>query len=63
MFAYSQMQDREFEKQDEGFRAVKHQAFVGTQYFDEVQTVISAGESSTTAMSGSTETEQFQATG
>ncbi len=59
MYAYSEMQEREFARQADGFRAVKHQAFVGTQYFDEVQTVISGGAASTTAMSGSTETEQF----
>ncbi len=59
MFAYSEMQEREFASEADGFRAAKHQAFVGTGYFDEVQTVISAGQSSTTAMQGSTETEQF----
>ena len=59
MYAYSQMQQREFANEEHGFRAGKHQAFVGTSYFDAVQTVISA-ESSTTAMSGSTETEQFE---
>ncbi len=61
MYAYSQMQDQEFARQELGFRAVKHQGFVGTQYFDEVQTVISGGQVSTTAMTGSTETEQFEA--
>ena len=58
MFAYSEMQKREFEQEENGFRAAKHQAFVGTTYFDAVQTVIS-NESSTTAMDGSTESEQF----
>jgi isocitrate lyase len=61
MHAYSEMQEREFANETNGFRAAKHQAFVGTGYFDEVQTVISAGKSSTTAMDGSTETEQFSA--
>jgi isocitrate lyase len=42
---------------------VRHQAFVGTGYFDAVQTVISGGGTSTTAMAGSTETEQFHAAG
>ena len=42
-----------------GYRATKHQAFVGTGYFDAVQTAITAGEHSTGAMAGSTETEQF----
>jgi len=59
MYAYSTMQQREFANEANGFRAAKHQAFVGTSYFDSVQTVISAGETSTTAMDGSTESEQF----
>jgi isocitrate lyase len=59
MFAYSQMQQREFANEAHGFRAAKHQAFVGTGYFDAVQTVISGGATSTTAMKGSTEDEQF----
>ena len=58
MYAYSVLQQREFANEEHGFRAAKHQAFVGTSYFDAVQTVISA-ESSTTAMSGSTEEDQF----
>lgn len=58
MYAYSEMQQREFANEEHGFRAAKHQAFVGTSYFDAVQTVISS-ESSTTAMSGSTEEDQF----
>jgi isocitrate lyase len=58
MFAYSQMQNREFELEEVGFRAAKHQAFVGTGYFDAVQTTIS-GETDTTALAGSTEEEQF----
>jgi len=61
MFAYSEMQEREFAQESNGFRAAKHQAFVGTGYFDDVQTVISSGQSSTTAMQGSTEDEQFGA--
>jgi isocitrate lyase len=58
MYAYSEMQQREFAQEKNGFRAAKHQTFVGTTYFDAVQTVISH-ESSTTAMEGSTESEQF----
>jgi len=58
MFAYSQMQNREFELEEVGFRAAKHQAFVGTGYFDAVQTTIS-GETETAALAGSTEEEQF----
>ena len=60
MTAYSTLQDREFELQDSAnYQAVKHQSFVGTGYFDAVQNAITGGTSSTTAMSGSTETEQF----
>jgi isocitrate lyase len=44
----------------DGYRAVKHQTFVGTGYFDLVQTIVTAGMASTTAMSGSTEEEQFE---
>ena len=59
MFAYSQMQQKEFANEENGFRAAKHQAFVGTGYFDAVQNVITQGKASTTAMDDSTETEQF----
>jgi isocitrate lyase len=62
MYAYSELQEREFANEQHGFRAAKHQAFVGTGYFDAVQTVIS-GDSSTTAMKGSTEADQFRAGG
>ncbi|HEX4151041.1 MAG TPA: isocitrate lyase [Steroidobacteraceae bacterium] len=61
MLGYSQMQQREFAEERAGYRATKHQAFVGTGYFDAVQTAITAGAHSTGAMAGSTETEQFQA--
>jgi isocitrate lyase len=60
MLGYSQLQQREFGQEALGYRATKHQAFVGTGYFDAVQTAISA-KSSTVAMAGSTETEQFTA--
>jgi isocitrate lyase len=59
MGAYSEMQQREFAAQDSGFTAVRHQREVGTGYFDAVSVAISGGKSSTTAMAGSTETEQF----
>ena len=59
MAGYSELQEREFALQSKGFRAVKHQNFVGTSYFDEVQTVVTDGNSSTTALAGSTEAEQF----
>jgi len=61
MLGYSQLQQREFGQERAGYRATKHQAFVGTGYFDAVQTAISAGEHSTGAMAGSTEAEQFTA--
>jgi isocitrate lyase len=61
MAAYSHFQQREFQLEHEhGFRAIKHQSFVGAGYFDEVQMVISHGESSTVALKGSTEEEQFE---
>ena len=61
MAGYSQLQQREFALQDVGFKAIKHQSFVGTQYFDYVQNTVQQGNSSTTAMNGSTEEAQFQA--
>jgi len=62
MAAYSQLQEREFElEQQLGYSAVKHQRFVGTGYFDEVTKVITSGNSSVTALHGSTEEEQFAA--
>lgn len=61
MYAYSQLQEREFADEAHGFRAAKHQAFVGAGYFDSVQNTIMSGMSSTTALSGSTEEEQFVA--
>jgi isocitrate lyase len=60
MAAYVRVQKKEFEAEREGYSAVKHQAFVGTEYFDEISSVISSGTSSTTAMDGSTETAQFK---
>jgi isocitrate lyase len=60
MWAYSKLQEREFELESEhGYRAVKHQSFVGASYFDDITQVINGGRVSTTAMSGSTEEEQF----
>jgi isocitrate lyase len=60
MTAYSRLQEKEFSRETQyGYEAVKHQRFVGTGYFDQVQQVISGGLSSTTALNGSTETEQF----
>ena len=59
MTAYSQLQQEEFAAQDLGYRAVTHQRFVGTGYFDEIAQLISGGKSSTTALAGSTEAAQF----
>src|SRR6202140_5535312 len=61
MLGYSQLQQREFGQESSGYRATKHQAFVGTGYFDAVETAIVLGQHSTGAMAGSTETEQFTA--
>jgi isocitrate lyase len=63
MAAYSIVQEAEFAAQANGYRAVKHQSFVGTGYFDRIAQVVSAGNSSTTAMAGSTETAQFHGAG
>src|SRR5882672_10759812 len=59
MYGYSQLQQREFAQERAGYRAAKHQAFVGTGYFDAVQSAITAGQCSTAALAGSTEQEQF----
>jgi isocitrate lyase len=61
MAGYSALQEKEFTLQkDFGFKAVRHQAFVGTGYFDAVQQTITSGQSSTTALKNSTEESQFQ---
>jgi len=61
MLAYSQMQQREFSVAEKyGYGAVKHQRFVGTGYFDQIATIISNGNTSTRALPGSTEEEQFE---
>jgi isocitrate lyase len=60
MDAYTELQDAEFAAQTKGFTAVRHQREVGTGYFDQVALTISAGQSSTTAMSHSTESAQFK---
>ena len=59
MSAYVELQEAEFALEAEGYTAVKHQREVGTGYFDEVLKVITAGETSTAALHGSTEQEQF----
>jgi isocitrate lyase len=59
MAAYSELQEAEFAAESLGYTATKHQHEVGTGYFDDVAQVIAGGESSTTALRGSTEQEQF----
>jgi len=60
MTAYARLQEREFELEaTHGYRAIKHQSFVGAGYFDDVTQVITSGETATTALAGSTEVEQF----
>ncbi len=59
MSAYSRLQQKEFDSEKEGYTATKHQREVGTSYFDAISNAITSGESSTTAMKDSTETDQF----
>jgi isocitrate lyase len=59
MAAYSELQQAEFASEADGYTATRHQREVGTGYFDEVAQVIAGGESSTTALEGSTEVAQF----
>lgn len=59
MPAYVRLQQEEFALADKGYTAVRHQAEVGAGWFDNLLMSISAGASSTAALSGSTEEEQF----
>jgi len=59
MAAYSDFQQREFESERDGYTATRHQREVGAGYFDAVAQIIAGGTSSTTALAGSTEEEQF----
>jgi isocitrate lyase len=60
MLAYSRLQQREFEMEhSHGYRAVKHQSFVGAGYFDAVTQTVAGGRSSLAALNGSTEQAQF----
>ena len=62
MVAYARLQEREFAlEREQGFRAVKHQSFVGAGYYDEIQAAVSGGQASTAALKGSTEESQFTA--
>jgi isocitrate lyase len=60
MTAYSRLQEAEFASEAQGYTAVKHQREVGTGYFDDVTSVIAAGQASTAGLKGSTEEEQFE---
>ena len=60
MSAYVRLQEQEFELAKSGYMGVKHQRFVGTGYFDAVQTTVAGHHTSTEALAGSTETEQFE---
>jgi isocitrate lyase len=60
MAAYSLLQEQEFIAEKNGYRATRHQAFVGTGYFDRLAQAIAGCEVSTAALKGSTEEEQFE---
>ena len=60
MAAYAALQEAEFAAERDGYSATKHQQKVGTGYFDLVAQIIASGKSSTTALGGSTEAEQFR---
>jgi isocitrate lyase len=60
MAAYSRLQEKEFTlAESSGYSAVRHQAFVGTGYFDAVQNTVTSGRTATAALEGSTERAQF----
>ena len=59
MTAYVRLQQREMALEPDGYTATRHQQEVGTGYFDLVSRVISGGASTTTALDGSTEQQQF----
>ncbi len=61
MAAYSELQQTEFASEDRGYTATRHQREVGAGYFDDVAQVIAGGTASTTALTGSTEEDQFTA--
>ena len=63
MSAYVKLQEAEFASEKDGYTATKHQREVGAGYFDAVTQVVTAGQSSITALSGSTEEDQFEQAG
>ncbi len=60
MPAYVRLQEHEFELEESGYTATRHQREVGAGYFDRIATIVGGGESSTLALRGSTESEQFE---
>jgi isocitrate lyase len=60
MTAYADLQDEEFRQEENGYTATRHQREVGTGYFDVISQIVSSGQSSTLALEGSTEQEQFK---
>jgi len=63
MPAYVRLQEREFELEADGYTATKHQREVGAGWFDEIAQAVSGGQSSTLALTGSTEEAQFDGNG
>jgi isocitrate lyase len=59
MPAYVRVQSQEFAREKDGYTATKHQREAGTAYFDKLLMTITGGESSTGALHGSTEADQF----
>jgi isocitrate lyase len=59
MTGYVALQTKEFESEQDGYTATRHQREVGAGYFDDIATVISGGQSATLALKGSTEEDQF----
>ncbi len=60
MAAYAALQTREFDSEDDGYEAIRHQEFVGAGYFDTITRIATGDSTSTLALEGSTEQEQFQ---
>lgn len=60
MAAYAELQAKEFGREKDGYKATTHQRFVGTGYFDSISNIIAGGACSVTALTGSTEEEQFE---
>jgi isocitrate lyase len=61
MTAYVALQERELALEEDGYTATRHQREVGAGYFDRIMAAVSGGVSSTLALTGSTEEQQFHA--